>query len=121
MTRSSWFGRAVSVLWFLLVTQLAYAGQTCVSPMDRDAADPQGIMKGGCESPSTAPVCVATPQRLDVTASAAASLSPDSPPGADVPRDVQATLVAAAEPRLSAGLAPGSPAPFYILFHRYLS
>ncbi|MGH8690694.1 MAG: hypothetical protein ACREUS_06665 [Burkholderiales bacterium] len=124
MTRSwqRWFGRAVSVLGLLLVAPLAYAGGVCASAMGWEAPAARTASQERCQGASAAPdACIAIPCRIDASASAAASLSPDPLPSAPAQYYAQGVVLATVPLRSSTGLDPGFPSPAYILFGRYLS
>lgn len=113
-------GRVACSLGLLLAAQLAYAAGNCAFALEMEA---QGVvLEQRCLNTGTTPdACMANPQRVNAAAAAPVPSSPDSPSSADAPRYGRGISLAAVEPRLPAGLAPGSPSPLYILFRRYLS
>ena len=119
--------RAVCVLGLLLVTQLAYAGQLCLSVVTVARTIDAGLAQasepaGDCCSDASAEsdLCGATEFRLELASPGVLPSVPCFPvaAGASFPESVRPPAI---EARFSPSLTPGEPPPVHILLHRYLS
>lgn len=115
------FSQASAVLGLLLVTSLAH-GAACASPPGAEAPGLRAADQDRCLTVNAAlDACIVLPQRTDARVAAAAPTFPEPLPAAGGTENAARISRAAGKPQSTAGLAPATPVPAYILLRRYLS